>query len=728
MKQWRRPKAHGAGGLPAAALLLALPLWSPAWGAEGIRIGVLSHRGDSVTERHWGPTADYLSAALPGHDFRIVPLDFAAVDPAVRDAAVDFILVNPGIYVNLEVRHRVSRIATMRNRVGQAERNVFGGVVFTRAGHPRLARLEDLRGRSLVAVDQESLGGFQMAWGELAQRGIDPRRDLARLDFAGTHDAVVLAVGRGDYDAGTVRTDILEQMESEGTIRLADYRVLDPRSDPDFPFVHSTPLFPEWPFSKLRHTSDDLAQAVAVALLGMPREHAAARAGAYAGWSVPLDYQPVHELLRRLRLPPYDQPTPFTLREALARYWFGLMLGALALLMMAFLTTWVSRLNARLVRAKARLEQQQELILNSVAEGIYGVDMAGRTTFVNRSMVRLTGWRADELIGANQHAILHHSHGDGRPHPAPECPVYATFRDSQPRFVDDDVFWRKDGSSFPVEYSSTPIQDEQGATVGTVVVFRDVTERKQAEEGVRRHQAELAHVARLSTLGEMASGIAHELNQPLTAIATNARACVRMLESGRNSGEQCSDVMERIAAQAERAGEVIRQIRHFARKEPPSLRPTRVRLILDTVLGLLRPEAERAAVTLVVDQPPADYVVLAQEIQIEQVLLNLGRNAIEAMAGTPGPRRLTLSASKDADGRIALGVTDTGPGLPADIRERLFEPFVTSKPQGMGLGLSISAGIVEAHGSTFSVESEPGAGATFRFTLPMVATHDQSHD
>jgi C4-dicarboxylate-specific signal transduction histidine kinase len=111
--------------------------------------------------------------------------------------------------------------------------------------------------------------------------------------------------------------------------------------------------------------------------------------------------------------------------------------------------------------------------------------------------------------------------------------------------------------------------------VGSVVVFRDVTERNEAEERVRRHQAELAHVARLSTLGEMASGIAHELNQPLTAIATNARACVRMLESGGDSGEQCSDVMERIAAQAERAGEVIRQIRHFVRKEPPDIRPTR---------------------------------------------------------------------------------------------------------------------------------------------------------
>jgi two-component system sensor histidine kinase TtrS len=613
----------------------------------------------------------------------------------------------------------------MRNRIGKARRNVFGGVIFTRADRPELTELEDLRGRSLLAVDRDSLGGYQMAWDALAERGIEPPRDLARLDFAGTHDAVVLAVVRGDYDAGTVRTDILEQMESEGTIRLSDFRVINPRQDPDFPFVHSTTLFPEWPFSKLRHTSDDLAQQVAIALLRMPPEHLAARAGGYAGWTVPLDYQPVHELLRRLHLPPYDEPPPFTLREAIARYWFGLLLGALAMLVMALMTTWVSRLNARLVKAKARLEQQQELILNSVAEGIYGVDLAGRTTFVNRSLVNLTGWRADELIGANQHEILHHSHANGRPHSADECPVYATFRDNQTRFVDDDVFWRKDGTSFPVEYSSTPIRDEQGATLGTVVVFRDVTERKEAEERVRRHQAELAHVARLSTLGEMASGIAHELNQPLTAITTNARACIRMLESGRDSGEQCSDVMERVAAQAERAGEVIRQIRHFVRKEPPDLRPTPLGLILDTVLGLLRPEAKRASVELAVDQTEWDPWVLAQEIQIEQVLLNLGRNAIEAMADSPGPRRLVLSARPGRPGHIALAVTDTGPGLAPDIRERVFEPFVTSKPQGMGLGLSISAGIVEVHGSTLSVESEPGSGTSFRFTLPLVQPDEQ---
>ena len=265
-----------------------------------------------------------------------------------------------------------------------------------------------------------------------------------------------------------MRTDILERMAAAGAVALTDVRVLNPQEDPDFSFLRSTPLYPEWPFSRLHDTDEELAQRVAIALLQMPGDHPAAQAGDYAGWSVPLDYQPVHRLLERLHLPPFDRPVPFTLRDALYRYWPSLLLGLAVVFIMAVLTLWVLRLNRRLQRAKARLEQRHELILNSVAEGIYGVDLNGCTTFVNAAMEGLTGWRADELIGQHQHELLHHTHADGSPHPAQDCPVYATFRDSVARYVDDDVFWRKDGRSFPVEYSATPIRDERGATLGSV--------------------------------------------------------------------------------------------------------------------------------------------------------------------------------------------------------------------------------------------------------------------
>jgi two-component system sensor histidine kinase TtrS len=500
-------------------------------------------------------------------------------------------------------------------------------------------------------------------------------------------------------------------------VALSDFRILNRRDAPGFPFLLSTSLFPEWPFSKVRHTPNELAQRVAVALLRMPADHPAARAGGYAGWTIPLDYQPVHRLLEALRQPPYDHVGRFTLADALERYWLGLLLGLLALLVMALLTAWALRLNTRLARAKARLEQQHELILNSVAEGIYGVDLEGRTTFVNQSMETMTGWRAADLIGRNQHRILHHTHPDGSPHPEEECPVYATFRDNRPRFVEDDVFWRKDGTGFPVEYSSTPIRDERRRTVGSVVVFRDVTERKQAAERIRHHQLELAHVARLSTLGEMASGIAHELNQPLTAIATNARACVRMLESGPTDREACSDVMEKIAAQAERAGQVIRHIRHFVRKEEPELKPARVSAMLETVADLLRPDAQRAGVVLDRQLDRSADWVLAREIQIEQVILNLARNAIEAMSEAPAERRRLLLRTRGRGERVEIEVADTGPGLSPDVSERIFAPFVTTKAQGLGLGLSISSGIVDSHGGKLAAENRPGEGATFRFSL-----------
>ena len=688
---------------------------------EEIRIGVLSHRGEPATLSVWTPTADYLSTTLGGYRFSIVPLAFDRVNGAVESGAVDFILVNPGIYVNLEVQYRVTRIATMNNRRGDnALYNIFGGVIFSRRDRQDLKQLEDLRSQRFMAVDETSLGGFQMAWRELNAGGIDPYRDFSALIFGGIHDDVVIAVLNGDVDVGTVRTDILERMAAAGTVQLDDFRIINPQTNAEFPFAHSTRLYPEWPFSKVRHVSNDLAQQVAIALLQMPADHPAALTGNYAGWTIPLDYEPVHELFRELNLPPYQFPTRFTLRDAVTRYRYWLVSGAMVLLFLGFATWWEIRLNKRLKMAKLRLELQHDLILNSVADGIYGVDRSGNSTFVNQAMEEITGWQADEIIGHNQHEILHHTRADGSRHPAEECPVYATFRDNAPRFVEDDLFWKKDGTSFPVEYTCTPIRTEGGNVLGSVVVFRDITERKDAEERTLQHQQQLAHVARLSTMGEMASGIAHELNQPLTAITMNARACLRMLDSSHAAAETCSDVMEKIADEAQLAGEVIRQIRHFIRKEQPERRPVRVSDMVREVLQLIRTDVRQAGVRVMLELDPDADRVLAQDIQIEQVLLNLTRNAIEAMTEVaPGVRTLVITSVLKSPDVVEISVSDTGPGLSEDMRQRLFTPFATTKPQGLGLGLSISSGIIGAHDSRLVVESEPDKGATFSFTLPL---------
>lgn len=688
--------------------------------ADSINIGVLSHRGDEATLKHWSPTADYLTRVVPEYEFRILPLDFSEIEPAVKNAEVDFLLVNPSIYVAMEVRHRISRIATLNNLMADHPYNVFGGAVFTLSDRSDINRLEDLVGKRLMAVDETSLGGFQMGWRQLHEAGVDPYKDLAELTFGGTHDAVVEAVLRGEVDAGTIRTGILADMATSGKMLLNEVKVLNQQPDTDFPFLHSTRLYPEWPFSKLRHTSNMLAQRVVVALLQMSELEPAAQWGEYAGWTVPLEYQPVHDLLKELRLPPYDEFGQFTLEQAVSKYWYWLLGVLVSLLTLALLTTWAYWLNRVLKKSKSRLEQQHKLILNSVADGIYGVDLQGKSTFANKAMEKMTGWRAYELIGSQQHELLHHTRSDGSHFPFHDCPIYRTFTDNQARFIDDDLFWRKDGSSFPVEYSSTPIRGEDNQAIGSVVVFRDISQRKLAWEAARKYQQELAHVARLNTMGEMASGMAHELNQPLTAIATNADACIRLLESGHGDESKLIDVLERIGSQARRAGSIIQQLRQFVRKEEPQRKFVDMNALIQEVLLLMQVDIRRAGVHVITELDDTIPKVCAQPIQIDQVILNLIKNAVEAMADEPeGKGTLTIATEVSGENAVLTSVKDTGTGLSEKQRENLFAPFQTTKLHGMGLGLSISQGIISAHNGRLYLDSEPGFAAVFRFILPI---------
>ncbi|MCK5904881.1 MAG: PAS domain S-box protein, partial [Gammaproteobacteria bacterium] len=508
-------------------------------------------------------------------------------------------------------------------------------------------------------------------------------------------------------------------MDNAGTININDLKIINSRQRDNFLSLHSTRLYPEWPFSKLSKTPPELARQVAVALLQIPPNDPALKSGKYAGWAIPLDYHEVHGLFKELTLPPYASLAKLTITEAFKRHWYWVTTGIVAVLLLLSIVSIVLRHNRRLKRTQRRLERQHELITHSVADGIYGVDMLGNCTFVNKAMEKMTGWAAEDLIGKNQHLILHHTHEDGSPHPREDCPVYQSSFDNQARFISDDVFWKKDGSYINVEYSCTPFRGIRGKTRGSVVVFRDITERKKIQQRSQDHQLQLAHVGRLSMLGEMASGIAHELNQPLTAITTNARACVRLLESDESNAEHCADVMDKIASQAERAGGVIQYIRHFSHKELPHQKPAKISTMVDTVLELLDKEIKSKKISLHLQLNKTLDWVFVQDIQIEQVILNLVRNAIESLENMPElKRKLIITTKKSRNNRLEIRVTDTGRGLKKVIQEQLFEPFMTTKDNGMGLGLSISQGIIEAHGDQIKVETPLGhSGVSFYFSL-----------
>lgn len=267
-----------------------------------------------------------------------------------------------------------------------------------------------------------------------------------------------------------------------------------------------------------------------------------------------------------------------------------------------------------------------------------------------------------------------------------------------------------------VEVYSTPVQIRDQRLLFSII--HDVTDQKEAERRAKEREAELLHVSRLSTLGEMASGFAHELNQPLSAILSFANASVRSIESAAADMDRLRANLERIASQSVRAGEIIRRIRAFAQRRQQSLGPVCVNDTIRDVLGLMHYETRHTQVDVVLELAPALPPIWADAIQIEQVLLNLIRNAIEAMQGVPEDRRqLTLRTERGPDETVQVTVADTGPGIAPEDLPNIFDPFFTTKDDGLGIGLSITRSIVELHGGRISAEPRPTGGCAFTFTI-----------
>jgi two-component system, LuxR family, sensor kinase FixL len=280
-------------------------------------------------------------------------------------------------------------------------------------------------------------------------------------------------------------------------------------------------------------------------------------------------------------------------------------------------------------------------------------------------------------------------------------------------------FIHKNGSVVHALVHLSVIADHQGKPLLIISQILDRTDVVLAEREARKQRERLAHVARLGTLGEMAAGIAHELNQPLAAIANYTQACQRLVAAGQMDHEELGQVLGRVTAQAQRAGNVIQRLRAFVRRHTPDRRTRDANEIIREILPLVEMDCRSHEVELqlqLLDRLPK---VQVDGVQLQQVLLNLTRNAVEAMNACAPENRSLMIRSKVLNGDEAeLAVEDTGPGVPASMLEQLFEPFFTTKPEGMGLGLSLSRSIIEAHGGTLRYDAQPGGGSAFRITLP----------
>jgi C4-dicarboxylate-specific signal transduction histidine kinase len=253
-------------------------------------------------------------------------------------------------------------------------------------------------------------------------------------------------------------------------------------------------------------------------------------------------------------------------------------------------------------------------------------------------------------------------------------------------------------------------------------VLRETEVRKHLEDQVRERQAELAHALRISTVGELASGLAHELNQPLSAIANGVEACARYVRSGKGTSKKLLALLDDASGEAVRAGTIVEHLRHFIEKGQPQFEATDLREIARNIPRLLAREIQQGQITLRLDLPSHPLPIYADRIQIEQIIVNLMQNAIDAMREIPGDRHEIQLQAWAAKGMAEVAVRDTGTGIPAAAAGRLFEPFFTTKPHGLGMGLAISRSILEAHRGKIWAKrrADEARGTTIRFTLPLL--------
>jgi two-component system sensor kinase FixL len=336
-------------------------------------------------------------------------------------------------------------------------------------------------------------------------------------------------------------------------------------------------------------------------------------------------------------------------------------------------------------------------------------------TYWNRAATELYGWRPEQAIGRKAAELLHTEF------PAPYDDVMSELNRSG-RWEGELVHTARDGRRLVVASRWALQRDGRGRPAAILETNNDITERRQVEDGLLRAQGELAHVARVATLGELTASIAHEVNQPLAAVVTNGEACLRWLGRAVPDIGQARSSVEHMIRNGQRASEVVRRLRALSRKSDPSYAPLSVVDVVNDVALLIGRELQSHRATLSVNATDDLPLVQGDRVQLQQVVMNLLMNGIQAMDGAGDrPRRLAVEVGRSAEEprSVVLTVSDAGPGIDPANLDRLFAAFFTTRRDGMGMGLSISRSIIEAHGGRIWAANRPEGGARFHVSLPI---------
>jgi PAS domain S-box-containing protein len=611
---------------------------------------------------------------------------------------------------------------------------MFGGVMFCNSDCESIQSITDLRGKNFVAVAENSFGGWRSAWREIIEAGINPYRDFQNLQFTNSHDAVIYAIEQGKADAGTISTNVLEQMALEGKVDLKKFKIINQQTQhgEKFPFALSTRLYPEWPFAVTQETPDELAEQVTIALLKLPKDHPAAIAAKSQGWTIPLNYQSIHECFQVLQVHPYKD--------------FG------------------------------KTSSSFELAVKGSNDGLWDWNLETDGVFFSAR------WK--EMLGYSETEISNQFHEwKKRLHPDDKDRVLMTFRQyfegQFPTYEQEYRLQHRNGNYIWVLCRGTLLRDVWSKPYRMAGSHTNITQRKQAEEELRQSelqlktqtqnlqkalkelqemQVQLIQNEKMSSLGQLVAGIAHEINNPVNFIYGNLNYVDEYVQGLLNlvhTYHECypqpintiQTAIEKLELDfvikdlprllnsmrigSQRIRDIVQSLRNFSRLDEADIKPVDIHEGIENTLLILqhRLKSKSDKPNIIINKEYGNLpVVDCFPGQLNQVFMNILSNAIDALEETIAHQQnnfipsITIRTTVIDNSWVYIYIADNGLGMGEDIKLRVFDPFFTTKPvgKGTGLGLSISYKIiVERHSGKLDFFSEPGQGTEFQIQIPL---------
>lgn len=569
-----------------------------------IRIGVLSFDDINKDIYRWQPTIDYLNQRFPQYQFTLVIGDIKSIDQLVSSETIDFAITNGVKFLMYQNQHEAVRMLNLKPLHADPQ-FAIGSTVIARSDIPDIANWNEIRDKNIIATTPQAFGGFQIIKREWLKSGIDPVRDFPYLRFVGLpQESLLSQLANREADIAILPTCVLEQAIKSGHFSPGQFKVLDIYPQTTLPCQSSTPLYPYWTLSRMKHVHEQLASEIAQALLSIKSDDAPAVQGNYQGWTVPINDSSIIGLMTDLGLAGNNDHLNVLWQKY--RGWLFIALG-------------------------------------------YGLLLIGYHLRVSY-LVRTRTKQLQQMMELNQ----------------------------------------------------------------------------ESAEWIRKQQEQFYSAQRILLSGEMAAGMAHELNQPLMAINNYVVGCRMRLQQQPLDIAALDKALESAINQTNNAKEVIRHMRHFIKKHPEQQQNIVLNNVIANALALFTNDLKRDGIT-VIGPSQAPVTVFADEILIQQVLVNLIRNALDAIKQCVPPvaKPQIIFDMQITESDVILEIADNGIGMTGEQLGKLFVPFVTSKDNGLGLGMTICKRIIEAHHGRIWAQGQP-AGSGIFISLPLAegAQHD----